>query len=63
MAEKKEWIDEATENAHGQFAAEAKRRGISTKQFAKMVVKNPGKYSPMMRKRASLALTLMGFGK
>lgn len=62
MADKK-WIAEATEGAHGQFAAKAKKRGMSTKAFAQQVLRNPGKYDAKTRKQAGLAHTLMGFGK
>lgn len=62
MAEKK-WIAEATENAHGQFAAKAKKRGMSTRAFAQAVLRSPGKYDALTRKQAGLAHTLMSMGK
>jgi hypothetical protein len=62
MADKK-WIDDATKNAHGQFAAKAKERGMTTRQIAAAVLRNPGKYDAKTRKQAGLAHTLMAMGK
>lgn len=52
----KNWIAGATENAHGQFAAKAKKAGKSTREFAEMHKNSPG----VLGKQARLALTLMG---
>ncbi len=54
MTEK--FIQEATKNAHGQFAAKAKEAGMSTKEFAEKHKHSKGK----LGKQARLALTLMG---
>lgn len=50
------WISGATSNAHGQFAAKAKKAGESTKEFAEEKSDAPGK----LGKEARLATTLMG---
>jgi len=55
MAEKN-FIADATANAHGQFRAKAKKAGKSTAEFARMHEHSPGK----LGKQARLALTLMG---
>lgn len=54
MATKK-WIANATSNAHGQFAAKAKKAGMSTAAYAKKEAHAPGK----LGKQARLAETLM----
>ena len=56
MAGKKKWIKGATANAHGQFAAKAKKAGKSTAEFAAEKSDAPGK----LGKQARLAKTLMG---
>ena len=56
MAGKKKWIKGATANAHGQFAAKAKKAGESTAAFAAEKADAPGK----LGKQARLAQTLMG---
>lgn len=61
MAEKpkkKNWIKKATANAHGQFKAKAEAAGQTTKQFARLHDKDPGKTG----KQARLAETLMSMG-
>lgn len=55
----KHWIDNATSNSHGQFAAKAKSAGMSTAAFAKKEDGAPGK----LGKQARLAETLMGLHK
>jgi hypothetical protein len=52
----KNWIAGATKNAHGQFAAKAKKAGMSTKAYAKKESGAKGKVG----KEARLAETLMG---
>jgi len=52
----KKWIAKATENAHGQFAAKAKKAGESTREFAAEHSGDSGKIG----KQARLAQTLMG---
>ena len=52
----KKWIKSATENAHGQFAAKAKKAGESTAEFASKHADDSGK----LGKQARLAKTLMG---
>lgn len=52
----KRWIAGAVKNAHGQFAAKAKKAGMSTAAFAKKEEGAPGK----LGKQARLAETLMG---
>ena len=52
----KKWIAKATENAHGQFAAKAKKAGMSTAEFASKHSGDSGKTG----KQARLAKTLMG---
>lgn len=55
----KKWIAEATKNAHGQFAAKAKRAGMTTRQYAQKHKGDTGTTG----KQARLALTLMGMQK
>lgn len=56
MAERKhKWIKGATANAHGQFAAKAKRAGKTTREFAAEHAGDSGKTG----KQARLAETLM----
>lgn len=50
----KKWISKATKNARGQFAAKAKRAGMSTAAYARKKKDAPGK----LGKQARLALTL-----
>lgn len=59
MAKSKKWIAKATANAHGQFAAKAKKAGKSTREFAREKANAPGK----LGKQARLAETLMGMNK
>ena len=40
----------------GTFTSAAKKRGKGVQEFAKQVVKNPGNYSPTMRKKAQFAV-------
>lgn len=56
MAKSRKWIAKATSNAHGQFAAKAKRAGKTTREFAAEKASSPGK----LGKQARLAETLMG---
>lgn len=53
------WIEEATENSHGQFAAKAKEAGMSTKAYAKK--KKGGK--GITAKQAQLAANLLNAQK
>lgn len=55
---KKKWIQSATKNAHGQFAAKAKKAGMSTSAFARHVLANKEDYPSKTRKQAALAKTL-----
>jgi len=55
----KKWIQKATENAHGQFKAEAEAAGKSTEEFAEEHKGSKGK----LGKQARLALALMGASK
>lgn len=55
----KNWIADATSNAHGQFAAKAKAAGMSVVSFARK--KKGGK--GVTAKQAQLASTLMGLNK
>lgn len=48
------WIQQATSNSHGQFAAKAKKAGMSTAAFAKKESGASGK----LGKQARLAETL-----
>lgn len=59
MAQKKKFIASATKNAHGQFAAKAKKAGMSTAAFANKEKDAGGKIG----KEAVLARTLMKLGK
>lgn len=52
---KDNWIEKATDNSHGQFAADAKRHGMTTKEFADKEKHAKGK----LGKEARLADTLM----
>lgn len=54
--EKKKWVQKATANAHGQFAAKAKAAGETTREFAAEHAHDGGK----LGKQANLAETLMG---
>jgi hypothetical protein len=58
MADK--WIAGATAHAHGQFAAKAKKAGMSTAEYAAKVLRANSKADPTTKKQASLAQTLMG---
>ena len=58
-AKPKKWIAGATKNAHGQFAAKAKKAGMSTAAYARKMESAPGKTG----KQARLAETLMGLRK
>lgn len=62
MAGKKNWIAGATKNAHGQFAAKAKKAGMSTAAYANKVIASKTA-SPTLKKQARLAKTLMRVGK
>lgn len=53
------WIEKATANSRGQFAAKAKGAGMSTAGFAAKKEGAPGKTG----KQARLAKTLMGLGR
>ena len=55
----KHWIDKATSNSHGQFAAKAKEAGMSTAAYARKEEHAPGK----LGKQARLAEALMGLHK
>lgn len=59
----KDWIEKATANSHGQFAAKAADAKMSTKAYAGKVNSGKVKASPVTRKQASLASTLMGMNK
>jgi hypothetical protein len=50
----KKWIAKAVVNGKGKFAAKARRAGVSTKKFAQMKERAPGK----LGKEARLAMTL-----
>lgn len=52
----KNFIAKATANSHGQFAAKAKKAGMSTKEYARKNLHAPG----LLGKQARLAYTLMG---
>lgn len=58
----KNWIEKATANSHGQFAAKAKRAKMSTAAYAAKE-KNDPNASRVTKKQASLASTLMGMHK
>lgn len=45
----------------GAFRAKAKRRGLSTKEFARKVLAHPEDYDTRTVRQARLARTLMGF--
>lgn len=62
MAKDGNWIAGATANAHGQFASKAKKAKMSTAAFAAKEKNNP-KASPVTKKQAQLASTLMGLNK
>ncbi|OYT74184.1 MAG: hypothetical protein CFK49_09695 [Armatimonadetes bacterium JP3_11] len=47
----------------GAFRAKAKRRGMTTKQFANKVLSNPDAYDTRTVRQARLAKTLMNMGK
>jgi hypothetical protein len=59
----KNWIEGATANSHGQFAAKAKAAKMSTSEYANKVGSGKVKASPVTKKQASLAKTLMGMHK
>jgi hypothetical protein len=58
----KNWIAGAIKRP-GAFTAKAKKAGKSVAGMAAAVSKNPGKYSPLTRKQASLAKTLRKINK
>lgn len=55
----KNFIEKATKNAHGQFAAKAKAAGMSTAAYAAKEAHAPGK----LGQEARLAKTLIKEGK
>jgi len=55
MADK--WIQEAIKRP-GAFTKKAKKRGMSTKEFAAQVSSNPERYDKRTVKQANLAKTL-----
>ena len=57
MAKQKKWIKKAIKRP-GAFTAKAKKRGLTTKQFASKVLKNPKQYDATTVKQARLAKTL-----
>lgn len=63
MASDPNWIEKATANSHGQFRAKAKGAGMSTGAYASKVKSGKVKASPVTKKQASLASTLMGMHK
>ena len=63
MATDSNWIEKATANSHGQFAAKAKAAGKSTASYASGVKSGKIKASPVTSKQANLASTLMGLNK
>lgn len=63
MADDSNWIEKATANSHGQFKAKAKAAGMSTGAYASKVKSGKVKASPVTKKQASLASTLMGMHK
>jgi hypothetical protein len=63
MASDSNWIEKATANSHGQFAAKAKAKGESTAEYAGKVKSGKVKASPVTEKQANLASTLMGLNK
>jgi hypothetical protein len=63
MANNDHWIEKATANSHGQFAAKAKADKMSTKAYASKVESGKVKAGPVTRKQAALASTLMGLHK
>ncbi|ABU96944.1 hypothetical protein [Thermus phage P23-45] len=56
------WIKRAIKRP-GSFRAKAKKRGLSTKEFARKVLKNPHRYDKRTVRQARLALTLMRMRK
>jgi hypothetical protein len=58
----KKWIQGAIKRP-GAFSAKAKKRKLTTRQFANKVLKNPGKYDKTTVRQAKLALTLMKMKK
>ena len=58
----KKWIQGAIKRP-GAFTAKANKAGKSVAGFAAAVSKNPGNYSALTRKQASLAKTLRKIGK
>lgn len=58
QAPAKGWMQGATQNAHGQFAAKAKAAGMTTQAFAQLHRGSPG----MLGEQARLALVLMSKG-
>lgn len=63
MASDSNWIEKATANSHGQFAAKAKKNKMSTAGYANEVTSGKVKASRVTKKQASLAKTLMGMHK
>lgn len=61
MADNGNFIAQATANSHGQFAAKAKKAGMSTKAFAGKVKSGKVKATRVTREQAQLAAELMSF--
>ena len=57
MANKKKWIQEAIKRP-GAFKKKAKKAGMSTSEYAKIVSKKGSKASTRTKKQAALAKTL-----
>lgn len=57
MADKR-WIAKATAKNKGAFAAQAKRAGMSTSEYARKVTAKGSKASATTKRRANLAKTL-----
>jgi cytidylate kinase len=57
MAEGGDWIDDAIKRP-GAFKEKAEERGMSTKEFAAKVTKNPDEYDKRTVRQANLAKTL-----
>ena len=51
----KRWMKKAFANSHGQFRAKAKEHGMSTKAYAKSVLKKKSGASTHTKRQAALA--------
>ncbi len=57
------WIQEATSKNRGAFKRQAARRGMTTAEFIRVVLRPGSRFNARTKRRASLARTLMKLRK